>query len=71
MYGVGGADSLTNTQSSRGGISVDTDYRDSQITSRLTIAMVTPEDSGKYTCRDADVKPDTVTLLVVEGEIKI
>ncbi|GLV31737.1 defective proboscis extension response 7 [Carabus blaptoides fortunei] len=55
-------------QSSRGGISVDTDYRDSQITSRLTIAMVTHEDGGNYTCRDADVKPDTVMLLVVEGE---
>lgn len=60
-------------QSSRGGISVDTDYyRDERITSRLTVAMVTHEDAGNYTCRGvgiySDVRADTVSLLVVEGE---
>lgn len=54
-------------QSSRGGISVDTDYRTADITSRLTVAMVRPEDAGNYTCEDINVKPDTVTVVVFEG----
>lgn len=54
-------------QSSRGGISVDTDYRASDITSRLTVAMVRVEDAGNYTCEDVNVKPDTVSVIVFEG----
>ncbi|KRT85649.1 Immunoglobulin, partial [Oryctes borbonicus] len=52
----------------RGGISVDTDYRDRKITSRLRVATVTMKDGGLYTCSQAATLGDSVRLFVVEAE---
>ncbi|KAK9704279.1 Immunoglobulin I-set domain [Popillia japonica] len=52
----------------RGGISVDTDYRDRKVTSRLRVATVTMKDGGLYTCSQAATLGDSVRLFVVEAE---
>ncbi|KAF5307122.1 hypothetical protein FQR65_LT07106 [Abscondita terminalis] len=52
----------------RGGISVETDYRDLNSVSRLRVAEVSPQDSGTYTCTQASAKPGSTRLVVVQGE---
>ncbi|XP_022900542.1 protein amalgam-like isoform X2 [Onthophagus taurus] len=52
----------------RGGISVDTDYRDRKVTSRLRVAVVTTKDGGLYACTQAATLGDSVRLIVVEAE---
>ncbi|KAB0797487.1 hypothetical protein PPYR_08480 [Photinus pyralis] len=54
--------------SGRGGISVETDYRDLNSVSRLRVAEVSPQDSGTYTCTQASAKPGSARLVVVEAE---
>ncbi|KAF5299297.1 hypothetical protein FQA39_LY02470 [Lamprigera yunnana] len=52
----------------RGGISVETDYRDLNSVSRLRVAEVSPQDTGTYTCTQAFAKPGSTRLVVVEAE---
>lgn len=59
---------LVSFQAERGGISMDTEKSDVQTTSRLTVAGVTQLDAGNYTCQANDVRPASVSLVVVEGE---
>ncbi|CAG9858045.1 unnamed protein product [Phyllotreta striolata] len=51
-------------------VSVETEYRDKdqRIFSRIRLSAVTMEDSGRYTCMQPSVKPDSVKLVVVEAE---
>ncbi|XP_066994475.1 peroxidasin homolog [Anabrus simplex] len=59
---------LVSFQADRGGISMDTEKTDIQTVSRLTVADVKPIDAGNYTCLPTDVRPATVSLIVMEGE---
>ncbi|KAK4881415.1 hypothetical protein RN001_004734 [Aquatica leii] len=52
----------------RGGISVETDYRDLNSVSRLRVAEVAPQDSGTYTCTQPSAKPGSTRLVVVQAE---
>ncbi|XP_017774977.1 PREDICTED: muscle M-line assembly protein unc-89-like [Nicrophorus vespilloides] len=56
------------SESDRGGISVDTDYRERKITSRLRVSMVTADDEGFYTCTQEATRQDSVKLSVVQGK---
>ncbi|XP_017782206.1 PREDICTED: uncharacterized protein LOC108566700 [Nicrophorus vespilloides] len=56
------------SESDRGGISVDTDYRERKITSRLRVSMVTADDEGFYTCTQEATRQDSVKLSVVQAE---
>lgn len=51
-------------QSDRGGISVDTEYGERKIISRLRVAKVTNEDVGTFTCSQASTRPGSVMLYV-------
>ena len=56
-------------QAARGGINVETEKDAAQTVSVVTLASVTHDDVGKYTCRPTEGRSDTVILLVEEGEI--
>ncbi|XP_023012263.2 uncharacterized protein [Leptinotarsa decemlineata] len=49
---------------------VETEYRnkDQRILSKIHLSSVSWKDSGQYTCMQPSVKPDSVKLIVVEGE---
>ncbi|XP_034247595.1 uncharacterized protein LOC117649194 [Thrips palmi] len=59
---------LMNVQSGRGGISVETERDDQKIRSRLTVASVSASDAGTYTCAPAGARPDSILLMVGDGE---
>ncbi|XP_043467600.1 basement membrane-specific heparan sulfate proteoglycan core protein-like [Leptopilina heterotoma] len=52
----------------RGGINVETEKSSAQTISSATLASVTPDDSGKYSCRPTEGLQDTITLIVDPGE---
>ncbi|XP_054267685.1 zwei Ig domain protein zig-8-like [Macrosteles quadrilineatus] len=59
---------LLTYQSSRGGISVDTEHGDGVTISRLTLANLRNEDTGRYVCKPMSTSPAVVTIIVIEGE---
>ncbi|KAJ1521951.1 hypothetical protein ONE63_002282 [Megalurothrips usitatus] len=59
---------LVSVQSGRGGISVETERDDHKIRSKLTLASVSAADAGTYTCQPAGARPDSIQLIVVDGE---
>lgn len=54
-------------QAKRGGINVETEKSSAQTISSATLASVTPDDTGKYSCRPTEGLQDTVTLIVEPG----
>lgn len=54
-------------QSSRGGISVDTEHADGQTVSRLTLAKLSTRDTGRYVCKPLSLPKAVVTIIIVEG----
>uniref|UniRef100_A0A1B6LFF8 Ig-like domain-containing protein n=1 Tax=Graphocephala atropunctata TaxID=36148 RepID=A0A1B6LFF8_9HEMI len=59
---------LLTYQSTRGGISIDTEHTDGQTVSRLTLANLRSEDTGRYVCKPLALPPAVVTIIVIEGE---
>ncbi|KAI4503356.1 hypothetical protein M0802_001578 [Mischocyttarus mexicanus] len=58
---------LLTFQAARGGINVETEKGAAQTVSELTLAAVTENDIGKYSCRPAEGRSDTVMLIVEPG----
>lgn len=54
-------------QAARGGINVETERGAARTVSELTLAAVTPNDVGKYSCRPTEGRTDTVVLIVEPG----
>lgn len=54
-------------QAARGGINVETVRDAARTVSVLTLAAVTQDDVGNYSCRPTEGRSDTVTLVVEEG----
>lgn len=59
---------LLTFQAARGGINVETERGAARTVSELTLASLTPNDVGKYTCRPTEGRADTVMLIVDPGE---
>lgn len=59
---------LLTFQAARGGINVETEKGAAQTVSELTLAAVTEDDTGRYSCRPAEGRLDTVMLIVEPGE---
>ncbi|XP_014606147.1 PREDICTED: uncharacterized protein LOC106787903 isoform X1 [Polistes canadensis] len=59
---------LLTFQAARGGINVETEKGAAQTVSELTLAALTENDIGKYSCRPAEGRSDTVMLIVEPGE---
>nr|XP_031825450.1 uncharacterized protein LOC116423883 [Nomia melanderi] len=59
---------LLTFQAARGGINVETERGAARTVSELTLAVVTPNDIGKYACRPTEGRADTVMLFVEPGE---
>ncbi|XP_076285073.1 zwei Ig domain protein zig-8 isoform X2 [Lasioglossum baleicum] len=59
---------LLTFQAARGGINVETERGAARTVSELTLAVVTSDDVGKYTCRPTEGRADTVMLFVEPGE---
>ncbi|XP_034178786.1 lachesin isoform X1 [Osmia lignaria lignaria] len=59
---------LLTFQAARGGINVETERGAARTVSELTLATVTPNDVGKYSCRPTEGRTDTVMLIVEPGE---
>ncbi|XP_076750384.1 zwei Ig domain protein zig-8 isoform X2 [Xylocopa sonorina] len=59
---------LLTFQAARGGINVETVRGAARTVSELTLAAVTPNDVGKYSCRPTEGRTDTVMLIVEPGE---
>lgn len=57
----------SSVKSNRGGISTDTEHSDGQTISRLTLANLRNEDTGRYACKPLAMHPAVVTIIVVEG----
>lgn len=56
-------------QSSRGGISIQTEIYPNLIMSRLTVAAVTTKDAGIYTCKPIKGLAHNVTLIVIQSTV--
>lgn len=54
-------------QAARGGINVETERGAARTVSVLTLAAVTQNDVGNYSCRPTEGRSATVTLIVEEG----
>jgi len=54
-------------QAARGGINVETERGAAHTVSVLTLATVTQNDVGNYSCRPTEGRSATVTLVVEEG----
>ncbi|KAL6263428.1 hypothetical protein P5V15_006218 [Pogonomyrmex californicus] len=59
---------LLTFQAARGGINVETEKDAARTVSVLTLAAVTQDDVGNYSCRPTEGRSATVTLGVEEGE---
>ncbi|XP_011501715.1 PREDICTED: uncharacterized protein LOC105365297 [Ceratosolen solmsi marchali] len=59
---------LLTFQANRGGINVETVTGTAQTFTEVTLANVTWQDSGKYTCRPTEGKADTIMVYVENGE---
>ncbi|XP_054009516.1 hemicentin-1-like [Hylaeus anthracinus] len=59
---------LLTFQAARGGINVETERGSARTVSELTLASVTTNDVGKYSCRPTEGRTDTVMLIVDPGE---
>ncbi|XP_076679157.1 zwei Ig domain protein zig-8 isoform X2 [Andrena cerasifolii] len=59
---------LLTFQAARGGINVETERGAARTVSELTLASLTPNDVGKYSCRPTEGRTDTVMLIVDPGE---
>ncbi|CAL1685865.1 unnamed protein product [Lasius platythorax] len=59
---------LLTFQAARGGINVETERGAARTVSVLTLAAVTQDDVGNYSCRPTEGRSATVTLVVEEGE---
>lgn len=57
---------ILSFQTERGEVSVDADYTDRRIISRLKITMVTLADGGTYTCKHPSSQADSTRIFVVE-----
>lgn len=55
-------------QAARGGINVETERGAARTVSVLTLATVTQDDVGNYSCRPTEGRSATVTLVVEEGK---
>ncbi|XP_053981458.1 hemicentin-1-like isoform X2 [Hylaeus volcanicus] len=58
---------LLTFQAARGGINVETERGSARTVSELTLASVTTNDVGKYSCRPTEGRTDTVMLIVDPG----
>jgi len=54
-------------QAARGGINVETERGAAHTVSVLTLAAVTQDDVGNYSCRPTEGRSASVTLIVEEG----
>lgn len=54
-------------QAARGGINVETEKDAARTVSVLTLAAVTQDDVGNYSCRPTEGRSATVILVVEEG----
>ncbi|KAG5329243.1 LACH protein, partial [Acromyrmex charruanus] len=59
---------LLTFQAARGGINVETEKGAARTVSVLTLASVTQDDVGNYSCRPTEGRSATVSLVVEEGE---
>ncbi|XP_032671093.1 uncharacterized protein LOC116844079 isoform X2 [Odontomachus brunneus] len=59
---------LLTFQAARGGINVETERGAARTVSVLTLAAVTQDDVGNYSCRPTEGRSATVILVVEEGE---
>ncbi|XP_046672004.1 zwei Ig domain protein zig-8-like isoform X2 [Homalodisca vitripennis] len=59
---------LLTYQSTRGGVNIDTEHIDGQTVTRLTLANLRNEDTGRYVCKPLALPPAVVTIIVIEGE---
>ncbi|KAG7206661.1 hypothetical protein KM043_000337 [Ampulex compressa] len=59
---------LLTFQAARGGINVETERGSARTVSELTLATVTLNDVGKYSCRPTEGRADTIVLIVEPGE---
>jgi len=57
-------------QAARGGINVETEKTAAHTLSVLTLARVTQDDIGNYSCRPTEGRSATVTLIVEEGRYR-
>lgn len=55
-------------QAARGGINVETERNAAQTISEVTLATITLDDVGKYTCRPSEGRTDSIVLIVQPGE---
>ncbi|XP_076240120.1 zwei Ig domain protein zig-8 isoform X2 [Calliopsis andreniformis] len=60
---------LLTFQAARGGINVETERGAARTISELTLAAVTPNDVGKYSCRPTEGRMDTVMLIVEPAQL--
>uniref|UniRef100_A0A336LY99 CSON004974 protein n=1 Tax=Culicoides sonorensis TaxID=179676 RepID=A0A336LY99_CULSO len=60
-------DQLLNEKMSRGGVLIETEHNSPTVISKLTLAMVTGDDSGIYTCKSS-AGSDSIQLHVIEGK---
>ncbi|XP_044579199.1 fibroblast growth factor receptor 3-like isoform X1 [Cotesia glomerata] len=59
---------LLTFQPGRGGLVIETERVAGRTSSEVTLASVTMEDMGKYTCRPTEGRADTILLIVEQGE---
>lgn len=56
------------SQPGRGGLVIETERVAGRTSSEVTLASVTMEDMGKYTCRPTEGRADTILLIVEQGK---
>ncbi|XP_063978543.1 zwei Ig domain protein zig-8-like isoform X2 [Diachasmimorpha longicaudata] len=59
---------LLTFQAGRGGIIIETERDAGRTVSEATLAAVTKEDVGKYTCRPTEGRADSIALVIEQGE---
>lgn len=59
---------IVDFDSSRGGISLETEKTESGTTSRLLLTRATVKDSGNYTCAPTSAIPASASVHVLNGK---
>lgn len=60
---------VVDFESSRGGISLETEKTESGTTSKLLVTKASLADSGNYTCLPSNANPASVFVHVLNGKI--
>ncbi len=63
--------SIVDFESSRGGISLETEKTGTGTTSKLLVTKASPADSGNYTCMPSNANPASVVVHVLNGKFLI